>query len=283
MAYACKIIADSVNHYSGSRLTTFEITFPRFLLAELNTHRTLSRCSASSRAIPVAKRIAAIEADPFIPLSFGKNQKGMQATDELEAAEQAIAEVYWREDIANAIRAAKRYAELGVHKQLANRVLELYSWHTAIVSGTEWQNLFHLRNHAKAQPEFQVIAKMLEEAYNACEPRTLYAGEWHLPFVDHQTQLMLTGNALARVSAGRCARVSYLTHDGKVDPEADMALADRLIADGHMSPLEHPAKCLPPEDYASRHDGYAPSNYHPSWVQYRKMIPNESVWPRDEL
>jgi len=46
-----KIIQDS---RSGSnRITTFELEYPRFIHAELLTHRQFSRNSASSRAIPV--------------------------------------------------------------------------------------------------------------------------------------------------------------------------------------------------------------------------------------
>src|SRR3954467_2779501 len=86
---SAQVIADSI--YRGSRLTTFEITFPRFILAEFNTHRVLSRNSASSRAIPVWKRLKDILNHPFVPLQFGKNQAGMQshaniATEDYDAA-----------------------------------------------------------------------------------------------------------------------------------------------------------------------------------------------------
>ena len=49
---SAKVIADSVCP-KGVRMTTMEIEYPRFILAELNTHRMLSKNSASSRAIPV--------------------------------------------------------------------------------------------------------------------------------------------------------------------------------------------------------------------------------------
>jgi hypothetical protein len=92
--YECKIIADSVSP-AGVRLTTLQITFPRFILAELNTHRMLSRNSASSRAIPVNKRIQQIMADPFIPEQFGRNQKGMQAHHNLEGEDATLAHEIW--------------------------------------------------------------------------------------------------------------------------------------------------------------------------------------------
>ena len=49
-----KIVADSINP-QGDRITTYLLTFPRFILAELNTHRVFSKNSASSRAIPFEK------------------------------------------------------------------------------------------------------------------------------------------------------------------------------------------------------------------------------------
>ena len=49
---SANVICDSINE-QGVRLTTFEIEYPRFILAELNTHRQLSRNSSSSRAIPI--------------------------------------------------------------------------------------------------------------------------------------------------------------------------------------------------------------------------------------
>ncbi len=54
--YTCKILKDSISSLK-IRITTFEITFPRIVLAEFNTHRVFSRNSASSRAIPVEKML----------------------------------------------------------------------------------------------------------------------------------------------------------------------------------------------------------------------------------
>ena len=51
------IAADSIN-VKGKRITTFIVTMPRIVLAELNTHRVFSRNSASSRAIPFTKMCA---------------------------------------------------------------------------------------------------------------------------------------------------------------------------------------------------------------------------------
>ena len=42
MGFEAKVLADSVSP-AGHRLTTLEATFPRFVLAEFNTHRVFSR------------------------------------------------------------------------------------------------------------------------------------------------------------------------------------------------------------------------------------------------
>lgn len=128
MAYAAKILADSISP-AGHRLTSFECTFPRIVLAEVNTHRMLSRNSASSRAIPVQKRIAAILLDSFVPEQFGKNKKGMQHDEVLDGDVDVAARTHWERACAAMIREATALEGINVHKQLANRLLEPFSWH----------------------------------------------------------------------------------------------------------------------------------------------------------
>src|ERR1044072_9346325 len=94
MAYSVRVLKDSISPV-GARLTTMEVTLPRLVLAEFNTHRVFSRNSASSRAIPVEKMLKKIQEDPFIPVYWGKNQKGMQANEELTIEEQLLAQKEW--------------------------------------------------------------------------------------------------------------------------------------------------------------------------------------------
>jgi thymidylate synthase ThyX len=246
MAYACRILADSISP-AGHRLTSFEVTFPRIVLAEVNTHRMLSRNSASSRAIPVERRIAAVETDPFVPAEFGKNKKGMQHDEVLSAEEAQRAEDEWAWACSKAIEQARRLAELGVHKQLANRLLEPFAWHTAVITATDWDNFSHLRVNPAAQGEFRRAAEMMLEAYKTSEPHPVNYGDWHTPYVEPGEAFNLevgayAAFAAARISAARCARVSYLTQDGKRDANEDLALYERLVGPGHLSPLEHPAR-----------------------------------------
>ncbi|MEO0075989.1 MAG: hypothetical protein ABIK31_07835, partial [candidate division WOR-3 bacterium] len=78
MKYSAKVILDSLIPYKNSyvRVTTVEVTFPRIVLAEQNTHRNQSRNTSSSRAIP-SKRLRR-DFCSFEPHRFPKNGKGMQ-------------------------------------------------------------------------------------------------------------------------------------------------------------------------------------------------------------
>ena len=272
MAYACTVLADSIAKPSDVRLTTLEVTFPRIVLAEFNTHRMLSRNSASSRAIPVKTQLGRVLDDPFVPVFWGKNKSGMQAKEELSGDELAQAKEEWLSARDQAVDHARWLTDLGLHKQIANRILEPFLWHTVIVTATEWDNFFALRCHEDAQPEIRVIAEMMRSALTKSKPRARLAGEWHLPLCKDEAGLAKEGFDPVKVSAGRCARVSYLTHDGLRDPQADVDLCDKLITSGHMSPLEHQAQIQ--ENSQAEFLG----NFRAPWKQYRKMIPNEAVF-----
>jgi thymidylate synthase ThyX len=252
MGFNARVLADSLSP-DNVRLTTIEVTFPRIVLAEFNTHRVFSRNSASSRAIPVEKRIAAVEVDPFVPEAFGKNQKGMQAEETLDECNSRFARETWMDAMRDATGHASRLACLGVHKQLANRLIEPSCWHTVIVTATEWDNFWGLRCNKAAQPEIRKPADLMQLAFNASEPSPVNYGDWHLPLIEPSEafDLLVTGMSvddLCKVSIGRCARVSYLTHDGKRDPKADIELADRLQKSAHMSPFEHVARPMTLDD-----------------------------------
>lgn len=300
MTHSAKILADSISP-DGERLTTFEVTFPRIVLAEFNTHRQFSRNSASSRAIPVEKMIRMVQEHPYVPTHWGKNQKGMQADEELAAFEQKAARAVWNGAIQEAITQAKELVEIGVHKQIANRLLEPFMWHTVIVTATEWDNFFHLRCHHAAHPEIRRAAELMRDVMEQSEPRLVRFGGWHLPLIqldEHvaqgldEEQKKAWLEHLCKVSVGRCARVSYLTHDGRRDPKEDVALCDRLLASGHMSPFEHVARPSHPDDPPALRLGMAGATVQGTgayeamkpiwwcgnfrgWVPFRKLIPNE--------
>ncbi len=292
MAYAAKVLCDSVSP-DGVRLTTLEVTFPRIVLAEFNTHRVFSRNSASSRAIPVEKMLKKVEEDPFIPVYWGANQKGMQAEQELSDGERELALEQWMIARDNAVSVVKRLQspDINLHKQIANRLLEPFLWHTVIVTATEWENFWGLRCNPMAQPEIKRAAEMMREVYNASVSSVVNYGDWHLPLIqpNEAFDLQISGMSIediCKISVGRCARVSYLTHDGKRDPKADIELYERLRTSGHLSPFEHVARPMTKEEANKLMRKVPKSNFdfHPKdvfngnfrgWVQSRKLIPFE--------
>jgi thymidylate synthase ThyX len=274
-----KIIADSLAP-SGFRLTTFVLTYPRFIHSELMTHRAFSRNASSSRAIPVKKQIQMVIDNPAVPLNFLQNQKGMQGGAPILNQEEARR--IWLLARDQAVKSADLLADLEVHKQYANRLLEPFAHITVVLSATQFANWFALRYHGKAQPEICQLAKQMWEIYSTNEPDELVEGEWHLPFVSftESNRMMqfgspLTGDQkhtnLIKMSVARCARVSYLNHEGKNPTlEEDLQLYDRLLGSTpiHASPAEHQAK-------AELYD--IPSGNFVGWTQYRKMLENENI------
>lgn len=312
MAHAAKVLADSISP-DGFRLTTLEVTFPRIVLAEKNTHRLFSRNSASSRAIPVERMIKMVQDDPYVPTHWGKNQKGMQADEEFPLADHARLVDRWLAAAQSATNHARLLLGEGVHKQITNRLLEPFMWHTALVTATEWSNWDHLRANKDAHPEIRKLAELMLEVRTMSRPEKLGRDQWHLPLVPDGPELLSTGydmDALIRISIARCARVSYLTHDGRRDPSDDMKLFDRLLTSGHMSPLEHVARPMSELELDNYHrriaifadgtrmpigygtagcvgntlggneiedieDEYFCGNFQ-GWVQMRKLVPGES-------
>lgn len=284
MTYAAKIVADSI---AGTRLTSIEVTFPRFILAEFNTHRVFSRNSASSRAIPVEKRIAQVRSNPFVPEAFSKNRKGMQAEENIASQTAEAARETWLAQSRAACDAAERLALLDVHKQHANRILEPFVWHTVIVTATEWENFFALRTDKAAQPEMQITAKLMRDAMEASTPRKLVHGDWHLPYYDEKVDFEAVydwyskgGEAeptdvIRAMSVVRCAAVSYERQQASRPISEYLSRHDDLLAAGHMSPFEHQA--LVNEKAFGVCDLYS-GNFRKPWMQYRKMLRGEAVW-----
>lgn len=259
MSIKATVVADSVNP-DGIRLTTFEVTFPRFILAEVNTHRMLSRNSASSRAIPTKKLLSAVWHNPAGPVEWGRNQAGMQAKVELSGFRAWAARKGFYLARIPAIIVVWFLSKLGLHKQITNRLLEPWMWQTAVLSATSWENFFKLRAHPDAQPEFRALAWAMKRAMKDSLPAELAWGDWHLPYAEG-----MKGETGAKISAACCARVSYVRQNDRKSVEEDMAMAKRLSDSGHFSPLEHPAQAL-----AESHGNFV------GFKQYRKFFEGES-------
>lgn len=217
-----EIIADSINPV-GDRLTTFIVTFPRIILAEVNTHRAFSRNSASSRAIPFKKMVKMVEENPFIPIAWQKVHKGMQGTEYLSGKVEQEARDHWLQARDKAVICAKGMSSVGVTKQLCNRILEPFIYHTAIIttSAEGLENFFKQRcpeyigpytdtyrsrkdfikgtdvseyqknsidwfnlNNGQGEIHIMRLAEVMWDVYKENAPKNLQSGEWHIPFGD---------------------------------------------------------------------------------------------------
>lgn len=259
-----KIIADSISE-AGKRITTFQLKYPRFIHAEVMTHRVFSRNASSSRAIPVSKMIEQVRTNPAMPIHWGKNQSGMQAFEEMEF--NGSVKEHWRLSADSAADRAGCMTDWGLHKQVANRILEPFQHIHVVLTATDFDNFFELRIHEDAQPEIYALALTMKQAMDNSNPEKLEVGEWHLPYVDSPERYNHRQDILIKISAARCCRVSYLKHDGtNPSVEDDLALFERLVGSAplHASPLEHQAT---PKN---NHDSVPISNLS-GWIQYRKI------------
>lgn len=225
-------------------LYTFELEYPRFIHSEFMTHRMFSRNASSSRAVPVERTIQNILNDPWVPSDVYKNCKGMQGKDIVNEDDYDIFCEEWQEAAFKAIEVARKMIDNGFHKQHINRILEPFTRIKVIVTATEWSNFFDLRLSPDADPEIQHLAKAIKLAMDAVSNTDIYInahGGRTLPYVNVDEMDAIDDlRILTLISAARCARVSYLNHDGsKPDILKDLALAKRLIDSGHMTPFEH--------------------------------------------
>ena len=261
MGFQALMIKDSISP-AGIRIRTFEIEYPRFIHSEFMTHSEFNRNASSSRAIPVMKVLKQVWNDPVIPVHWGGNIPGMQAKEELSGWRKKAAKFLWVAGSKVACGLAYTLCKLGLHKQLANRVLEPWQWIRVITTTTSTSNLFGLRCHADAQPEFQHLANLMALTERGSTPELLMPGQWHLPYIregDWFTAFDLCKRhritrdipkdeevyeILRKVSSARCARVSYLTHEKRVPGISDdVGLFSKLVESKpvHASPTGHQA------------------------------------------
>lgn len=302
---------------SPVRLTTISARFPRAVLAEVNTHRAFSRNSASSRARSVKATIEDVMTRPYIPL-FTANQKGMggqyvtaevreRATEAWLAARDSavVSELRMllgdmladsgtdREIAADYVALLDLYYEkvynaetpdpaaLSIHKQNANRLIEPFSWHEAVISSSYWENFLDLRNHDEAQPEIHAMAKLVEAALRASTPENTWL---HLPFIAPEDKPAFSPlerfedirDILLR-SATECAQISYRDKSRAVKANATTALGERLLLSKHFSPFEHvafsrhPFNALTEYELPIESDQFV-SNFDESWIQLRPIL-----------
>lgn len=291
-------------------LLTIEARYPRFIHAELMTHRVFSRNAASSRAIPTSKLIQEVMDDPAIPVYWGKNQPGMQAAEECDnpisienfgtnASDPSLYEgmeiwsrykenvdsvTAWLHGRDQMVELAQKFNDAGYHKQIVNRILEPWMHIRVVITSVSWANFFALRDHPAAQPEIQELARQIKSLKDASEPEVLEYNQWHIPYDEPDLPIQ----DRIKISVARCASTSYKTVDGKdMTIERALELNDKLLNSNplHASPAEHQAS---PDYYNSTYDpwsshnvsGWVSPSYHGNltgYIQYRKTLKNEYV------
>lgn len=262
------IIADSIGS-NGIRLTTFQVRVPKFLLQEIARHRVLSLSFNSSRAIPAKMMRERVNTDPCEPLFWGSNRPGMSAESELTGWRLKLAKIIWRSHTKITLLAHYLLEKIGLHKQHVNRKLEADLWVDGVISATDWDNLFELRIHFDAQPEFRELAAILRGLLSFNTPSVLPLSAWHLPYISDYERQIYTSEILRDLSASRCARVSYGLPD--FDYQKDIIRARKLKTSNppHYSPFEHIAQSMYLSNYRS-------GNYR-GWHQYRKTIEDGEI------
>ena len=244
------VICDSISE-QGVRLTTFEIEYPRIVMSEFNTMRAISKNSSSSRAIPVSKMLEHTKNINLKPVYFGSKKSGMQAGDELDGNDLINAKLFWEAALFDAITWATELDELGVAKEVCNRLVEPFQLVKVVCTATDWDNFFNLRLHPDADPNICMLAYKMYQAMQESKPVELKVGEWHLPFVnvgwngkgemcyaDEDFNFVELEQAI-KLSAASCASVSYRTEGmtlEKADKIFDMLIKAEVM---HSSPLEH--------------------------------------------
>lgn len=300
--FRVSVVADSVA--SGVRLTTFACRFPRVILAEVNTHRALSRNAASSRAIPSGVIIEQVRNDPYLPGDLPDgflcgNEPGMVATKPLDMTQRGAGYATILNHSMHAADTADYLSQAGWHKQDANRYLEPFQWVRWVGTATDWTNFFALRTDHRAYPPFRFLARCMWVAFTRSQPQVC---RLHLPFItagdwDAVNDEINPGVAvdppdwfpgwwygrdvspkmaynLMAWSAARCARVSvknFRTDD--TDRVKDMETFLKLTTDTpkHSSPLEH-------QGFVNSTGGTLFSgNFRKPWCQFRKLMPVETA------
>lgn len=252
-----KVIEATKCKETGKKLITFEAFFPRYILAEQNTHRVFSRNTGSSRAIPVLRMLVSLMKLPVIPLFWGLNKNGMQSAETMPTWKAFIAHSLWRTHAWFTYFIVFLLAKLGLHKQWTNRLLEPHTYIRQVFTSSDYENYFHLRLHDDAQPEIIVLALLAKEQEELLDRTNGYrkvsnndtkanAFNWHLPYIteEERTTYKRFPFFLAKLSAARCARTSYLTQEGMTpNPEREIGTFKKLAESVpiHASPLEHQA------------------------------------------
>lgn len=250
-----KVLLDSINPYTGVRLTTLHCVYPQFIHQQVLTHRMFSRNSSSLRAISF-DRIT--DWDLVLP-TWTSEKKGMQGeivVDDIliDKADSLVKQLYIQTQ-----QICKQLQELGIHHQNINDYLRPFTNIHTVISATDWDNFFNQRLGEATKPDMQALAKEMKEALDNSEPENR---DCHVPMVEDLQFEYFTDQQKELIAAARLARISYFKWQD--DPYKDLELAYKLMSNGHASPFEHIA-------FAQDATEYYYANFK-SWKQLRHVL-----------
>lgn len=218
------------------RIVSVECVYPRLIHAEVLRHRAHSNSVSSSRATPVA---TLIKDCTYTPRYWTLNQPGMVGKGGAPEHMIESAKTIWNNARSLVTGYAQALSDLGFHKQHVNRLLEPFSYVRHLITATDLDNFFVLRMAEDADPVIQDLARAFA---SAMARSTTKESSIHVPYVAPEEIDELGYDFAQRVSAARCARVSYMKHNGKKPTlDEDVKLYERLAKSGHWSPMEHTA------------------------------------------
>ena len=297
-----KVICDSVSP-DGVRITTLEIEYPRFIHGEFMTHRSLSKNSSSSRAIPIQKMLDQIESNMALPIYWGKNKSGMQAVEEVSKFDEVKSVLNWERSFSYTKERVLDMVDVGLHKQVPNRLTEPFQMMKVVVTGTDWDNFFNLRIHPDAQPEICMLAYKIYKAMGESEPVKLKVRDWHLPYVNigwngsgdityfNENFEVIDLEDAIKISASCCAQVSYRNTDmslEKADKIFNMLIKSDVL---HASCFEHLATPIRSQeglingwDFGITHQnksGQLFSGNLRGWISYRQQLQDNTCYSFD--
>lgn len=283
---SAKVIAHSKSSVTGKEMITFEWEYPRIILAEVNTHKALNKNASSSRAIPVATINNQVRNFPAMPVRFGAKNSGMQDAGPHDALikfslgtieGEYTPEEFWHLGANIVADISDAYDQAGYAKQVCNRWTEVAQRMKQVVTGTEFNNFFWLRDHHMADPTIEALAKAAKKALSESTPVILNPGDWHVPYFGGEgVGYWLKGCGIPledalTISASCTAQVSYRKLDDTM--EKAKGVVARLNLHGeepddpvHASPLEHqgtpiaePEQLLQMNPVPDNFNAYAPT------------------------
>lgn len=301
-----KLIKHSMSTRNSKEIWTFELEYPRIVHAEFMTHRLFSRNAASSRAIPIDKLIGLVETELAMPSEWGLNEKGMQAR--LVHQFPKTCEWAWKQASVLAVGSARILQKLGLHKQICNRLLEPFQNIKVVLTTTELDNWWWLRDHDAADPTIAELARHMRKAVEGSVPLWLAPNEYHVPYVDttfdgnENIVYSVNGAEVSlddaiKISTSCCAQVSYRVLDESL--EKALNIYDQLVTMSpvHASPFEHVAtpmltptlheggtidpRAMEKGEHIDSNGDYWSGNFR-GWYQYRQSIENNAKWSKDE-